>query len=224
MEVKQTVAVFGANGNMGSAITKSIAKGPYRLLLISNDAEKLQKLQSDIVKEFPDTEAEAIQTLIDARWKADIFILAVPYSSEAEIVPEIKDLADGKIVISITNPINKDLTGLVTQPDTSAAEELQKLLPKSKVVKAFNTTFAADFTNPVIDGKQVDCFIAGDDEKSVQTVSELIKTAGFNPIVAGGLQVSRTLENMQLLLMQLGLKYNYNWLAGWKILHTQASS
>ena len=219
MEAKQTVAVFGASGNMGSAITKSIAKGPYRLLLISNDAEKLQKLRADILKESPKAEAEAIQTLINARWKADIFILAVPYYSEAEIVSEIMDLAEGKIVISIANPINKDLTGLVTEPDTSAAEELQKLLPKSKVVKAFNTTFAADFTHPVIDGKQVDSFIAGNDEKSVKTVFEMIKTAGFNPIVAGGLQVSRTLEHMQLLLMQLGLKYNYNWLAGWKILH-----
>jgi NADPH-dependent F420 reductase len=219
MEAKQTVAVFGASGNMGSAITKSIAKGPYRLLLISNDAEKLQKLRADILKESPKAEAEAIQTLINARWKADIFILAVPYYSEAEIVSEIMDLAEGKIVISIANPINKDLTGLVTEPGTSAAEELQKLLPKSKVVKAFNTTFAADFTHPVIDGKQVDSFIAGNDEKSVKTVFEMIKTAGFNPIVAGGLQVSRTLEHMQLLLMQLGLKYNYNWLAGWKILH-----
>lgn len=219
MEAKQTVAIFGASGSMGSAITKSIAKGPYRLLLISNDADKLQKLQSDFLKESPDAEAEVIQALIDARWKADIFILAVPYAAEAEIVAEIKGLAEGKIVISITNPINNDLSGLVTQPGTSAAEELQKLLPQSKVVKAFNTTFAADFTHPVIDGKQVDSFIAGDDEEAVKTVSELVKTAGFNPIVAGGLQVSRTLENMQLLLMQLGLKYDYNWLAGWKILH-----
>ena len=219
MEAKQTVAIFGASGSMGSAITKSIAKGPYRLLLISNDADKLQKLRSDFLKESPDAEAEVIQALIDARWKADIFILAVPYAAEAEIVAEIKDLAEGKIVISITNPINNDLSGLVTQPGTSAAEELQKLLPQSKVVKAFNTTFAADFTHPVIDGKQVDSFIAGDDEEAVKTVSELVKTAGFNPIVAGGLQVSRTLEDMQLLLMQLGLKYDYNWLAGWKILH-----
>jgi 8-hydroxy-5-deazaflavin:NADPH oxidoreductase len=210
MEAKQTVAVFGASGNMGSAISKGIAKGPYRLLLISNDADKLQNLQSDISKELPGADAEVIQTLIDARWKADIFILAVPYEAEADIVDEIKDLAQEKIVISIANPINKDLSGLVTKPGTSAAEELQKLLPGSKVVKAFNTTFA---------GKQVDCFIAGDDEQSVKTVSELIKTVGFNPINAGGLQVSRTLENMQLLLMQLGLKYNYNWLAGWKILH-----
>ena len=135
------------------------------------------------------------------------------------VITKIKDLVEGKIVISIANPINKDLSGLVTKSGTSAAEELQKLLPNSNVVKAFNTTFAADFTHTVIDGKQVDSFIAGDDEQSVKTVSEMIKTVGFNPIIAGGLQVSRTLEHMQLLLMQLGLKYNYNWLAGWKILH-----
>ena len=122
-------------------------------------------------------------------------------------------------MISISNPMNKTHSGLVTAPDSSAAEELQKLLPHSKVVKAFNTTFANDFATPVIAGKQVDSFIAGNDTDAVQTVSELIKTAGFNPIIAGDLSVSRTLENMQLLLIQLGIKYNYNWLSGWKILH-----
>ena len=87
------------------------------------------------------------------------------------------------------------------------------------MVKAFNTTFAADFATPVIDGEQADAFIAGNDTEALETVSELVSTAGFNPIVAGDLSVSRTLENMQLLLIQLGMKYNYNWLAGWKILH-----
>ncbi|NCU04345.1 MAG: NADP oxidoreductase, partial [Chitinophagaceae bacterium] len=48
---------------------------------------------------------------------------------------------------------------------------------------------------------------------------ELVKTAGFNPVLAGNLSVSRTLEAMQLLLIQLTVKNNYNWLAGWKILH-----
>jgi len=128
-------------------------------------------------------------------------------------------VANQKIVISIANPLNETYNGLVTAPDTSAAEELQKLLPDSKVIKAFNTTFAADFSTPLIDGRQVDAFIAGNDEEALQTVSEMVTVAGFNPIIAGDLTVSRTLENMQLLLIQLGMKYNYNWLAGWKILH-----
>ena len=162
---------------------------------------------------------EDIDCSVQATWEADIIIAAVHIEAYKEVAEKIKDMANQKIVISIANPLNETYNGLVTSPDKSAAEELQKLLPNSKVIKAFNTTFAADFSTPVIDGKQVDAFIAGNDEEALQTVSELVSTAGFNPIVAGDLSVSRTLESMQLLLIQLGMKYNYNWLAGWKILH-----
>lgn len=219
MSTKQTIAIIGASGNMGSAISKSLSKGNNRLLLFANEKEKADALVQDIKSSSSAAEVETLECPADASWEADVIILAVPYQAEQEIATRIKEVANQKIVISIANPLNETYNGLVTAPDTSAAEELQKLLPNSKVVKAFNTTFAADFSTPVIDGKQVDAFIAGNDEEALQTVSELVSTAGFNPIVAGGLSVSRTLENMQLLLIQLGMKYNYNWLAGWKILH-----
>ena len=204
---------------MGSAIAKSLARGSYRLLLKGSRQEELDALVKDIQTKNPQAEIDSAVCPTEASWEADIIILAVPYEAEKEIAPKIKDVASQKIVISIANPLNQSYDGLVTDPATSAAEELQKLLPHSKVVKAFNTTFAADFTTPVINGLQADAFIAGNDEESLQTVSELVSTAGFNPIIAGNLSVSGTLERMQLLLIQLGMKYNFNWLAGWKILH-----
>lgn len=219
MSTKQTIAVIGASGNMGSAISKSLSKGSNRILLFDNEKEKVEAVISGIKSSNTSADVEGLGCPADASWEADVIILAVPYQAEREIATRIKDVANQKIVISIANPLNETYNGLVTSSDTSAAEELQKLLPNSKVIKAFNTTFAADFSTPVIDGKQVDAFIAGNDEEALQTVSELVTTAGFNPIVAGDLSVSRTLENMQLLLIQLGMKYNYNWLAGWKILH-----
>lgn len=219
MQTKQTIAIIGATGNMGSAIAKSIANGPYRLLLKANNQEKMDTLVKDIQSQSPKAEVESVICPTEASWEADIIILAVPYEAEKDIAPQIKNVASQKIVISIANPLNQNYDGLVTAPGTSAAEELQKLLPNSKIVKAFNTTFAADFSAPVINGAQVDAFVAGNDEEALQTVSELVATAGFNPIIAGDLSVSRTLENMQLLLIQLGMKNNYNWLAGWKILH-----
>lgn len=219
MRTKQTIAIIGAAGNMGSAISKSLAKGNYRLLLKANKQEELVKLANEIKNSNPAADVETIACPTEASWEADIIILAVPFEAEKEIAEKIKEVANQKIVISIANPLNQTYDGLVTAPGTSAAEELQKLLPDSKVIKSFNTTFAADFATPVIDGKQVDAFIAGNDEDALETVKELVSTAGFNPIVAGNLSVSRTLENMQLLLIQLGMKYNYNWLAGWKILH-----
>ena len=219
MNTKQTIAIIGATGNMGSAIAKSLAKGNYRLLLKSGNAEKLSALVAEIQQTNPDVEVEGMACPKDASWEADIIIPAVPYEAQKEVAEKIKEVANQKIVISIANPLNQTYDGMVTTPDSSAAEELQKLLPHSKVIKAFNTTFAADFATPVIDGKQADAFIAGNDEEAVQTVTELVSTAGFNPLVAGNLSVSGTLERMQLLLIQLGMKYNYNWLAGWKILH-----
>jgi len=219
MQTKQTIAIIGAAGNMGSAIAKSLAKGNYRLLLFTENKNKLKELEKEIKAVHKNADVESIACSYTASWEADIIIAAVPYTAEKEVADKIREVANQKIVISITNPLNETYDGLLTTPDTSAAEELQKLLPNSKVVKAFNTTFAADFSQPIIDGKQTDAFIAGNDADALETVSELVKTAGFNHMIAGDLPVSRTLENMQFLLIRLGMKYNYNWLAGWKILH-----
>lgn len=219
MSTKKTIAIIGASGNMGSAISKSLSKGNYRLLLCSDGQGKVEAVVKDIKSSNPAADVESAECSAQASWEADIIISAVPYAAEKDVAAKIREVANQKIVISIANPLNETYNGLVTAADTSAAEELQILLPNSKVIKAFNTTFAADFTTPVIDGKQVDAFIAGNNEEALQIVSEVVSVAGFNPIVAGDLSVSRTLENMQLLLIQLGMKYNYNWLAGWKILH-----
>lgn len=219
MNTKQTIAIIGATGNMGSGISKKLSNGNYRLLLFANQLSKLQTLEAEILTANSSADIEITACPTEASWEADIIILAVPFFVQQQIAQKIKEVANQKIVISIANPLNETYDGLVTSADSSAAEELQKLLPHSKVIKAFNTVFAADFAQPVIADKQADAFIAGDDQDALRTVSELVVTAGFNPIIAGELKVSRTLENMALLLIQLNIKNNYNWLAGWKILH-----
>ncbi|MDJ1482679.1 NAD(P)-binding domain-containing protein [Cytophagaceae bacterium YF14B1] len=219
MKTKQTIAVIGATGNMGSAISRALSNANYRLLLFAKDQAKLQTLVEEIRKSNVVADIESVDCSVNASWEADIILLAVPYQAEKEIAEKIREVANQKVVVSISNPLNTSFNGMVTEPDTSAAEELQKQLPHSKVVKAFNTTFAADFSTPVIDGKQVDSFIAGNHEEALQTASELVVAAGFYPILAGDLSVSRTLENMALLLIQETIKSNYDWLAGWKVLH-----
>ena len=58
--------------------------------------------------------------------------------------PEYGDQFAGKIVVDITNPVNFQTFDSLTVPaDGSAAAELAAALPSSRVVKAFNTTFAA---------------------------------------------------------------------------------
>jgi NADPH-dependent F420 reductase len=219
MATKKTIAIIGASGNMGSAIAKSLAKGNYRLLLFANHQEKTLQLINEIKQLNPSADIDSMGCPFDASWEADIIIPAVNYKVEKEVAEKIKPVTTQKIVISISNPLNENYDGLVTASDSSAAEELQNYLPDAKVVKAFNTVFAGDFSSPVIAGKQADVFIAGNDGEALKTVGVLVADAGFNPIIAGGLSTSRTLENMTALLIRLNMKYNYNWIGGWKVLH-----
>lgn len=217
--MKTAVAIIGATGKMGSAIAKALAKGPYRLLLFAHQKDKLEKLRKAVLATTPSADIDCVGCPTDASWEADVIIPALPYAAEKEVVEQIRAVATQKVVVSLSNPLNETYDGLLTTPGTSAAEELQKLLPAAKVVKAFNTTYAADFEQPVINGQVVDAFIAGNDAEAIDLVKGLVETAGFNPVVSGDLTTSRTLEAMQLLLIQLTIKNGYNWLAGFKILH-----
>ena len=219
MASKKTIAIIGASGHMGSAIAKNLSKGNYRLLLMGNQQEKVQRLIHEIKKINPSADVDSMGCPFDASWEADVIIAAVHYKVEKELAEKIKQVATQKVVVSISNPLNDKLDGLITAAGTSAAEELQSYLPHSKVVKAFNTIFAGDFSQAVIGGQKVDVFVAGNDEEAIETVSVLVADAGFNPINAGGLSISRILENMTVLLIQLNMTYNYNWVGGWKVLH-----
>ena len=124
MSTKQTIAVIGASGNRGAAISKTLAKGNNRLLLIANEKEKVENLAQYITNNTASAEVEVLECPTDASWEADLIILAVPYQAEKEIAEKIREVSNQKIVISLNNSYN------------SSQEALQNLLPNSKVVKA----------------------------------------------------------------------------------------
>ncbi|MEO6290160.1 MAG: NAD(P)-binding domain-containing protein, partial [Ginsengibacter sp.] len=139
MIIKQTIIIIGATGKVGSAIAKSLSKGNYRLLLNGRDNDKTNQLIIEIKKANPAADIEGIDCSFNGCLEADIIISAVPYAAEKDLAKKIKEVANQKIVISIANPLNENYDGLTATADTSAAEEFQKFLPNSKVVKAFNT-------------------------------------------------------------------------------------
>jgi 8-hydroxy-5-deazaflavin:NADPH oxidoreductase len=219
MKTRQVVAVIGASGKLGSALARTLSKGNYRILLHSSKTHKVECLRNEIKSEYSSADIDIVDDYVEIGWEADAVILAVPYSAEKEVAERMKSVVNQKIIISVSNPLNDRYNGLLTSPGISAAEELQKLLPNSKVIKAFNTVLANDFKQPVIYGPQLDCFIAGNDEDALELVYDMVNTAGFHPVVAGDLSFSRTLESLQLLLFQHTIEKNYKRTAGGKLLH-----
>ncbi|HUH78433.1 MAG TPA: NADPH-dependent F420 reductase [Methanoregula sp.] len=137
-----------------------------------------------------------------ARW-GDVVLLAVPFATVRDAAREIGSLADGKVLVDVTNPLDAQM-GLALGFTTSAAEEIQKLLPKARVVKAFNTVFAANQGSGRIGTEQLTAFIAGDDRGAKETVIRLARDLGFEPVDAGGLKTARHLEPMAAMLIGLG--------------------
>lgn len=213
------VAVIGAYGNMGSVITKNLSKAGNDIYVYGPDAKKLSEFVATVQKEIPTARITKTNDAASATRAAEVIIPAVWYEKQAEIAKDIRKDAAGKIVVNIANPLNKTYDGLATPPNTSAAEEFAKLLPNSKIVKAFNTAFAGDYANPDFGGIRPNIFVASDDEKAADVVSKLVKDAGFDPLYVGKLSASRILEQMTVLLISVTSRYNYNWVAGWRILH-----
>jgi len=215
MATKKTIAVIGATGDMGCAFVKALSNSNYRLLLMSRDKNKVRKLSASLKEKNPVADVEVVECEREACWEADIVLMAVPYEAEKEVAEKIREVTTQKIVIDVSNPLNEKYDRLITAPGTSAAEELQKELPNSKVVKAFNTNFSTDFTPAIKESKQIKTFIAGDDQEAVQTVSEMATAIGFKPVLCGNLSASRNIEQMMLQLIELKTEENYNNIIGW---------
>ena len=196
MALKQTIAIIGADEIVGSAIAKSLSKSDYRLILVSKDHKESDILKSNLLNGGAKAEIETDSCAKEASWEADIILMATPYEAEKEVIEKIKDVAVAKVVISISTPSTRNYKNQAQSPETSAAEELQKLLPYSKVVKTFNTVFARNYITSMISSKNGETFIAGNNSDALEAVSKLVLSAGFIPIVVGDLSVSRRLETL----------------------------
>jgi len=154
--------------------------------------------------------------------EGDIVVLALYFEPAKEVAMHYGDTLSGKTVIEISNPVNMQ-TGdsLEVEPGTSAAEEVARLLPGARVVKAFNTTFAGPLAEGSAKGTQLDVFIASDSEPARNEVAAFVAAAGLRPLQVGALRHARELEGMQLLV--IGLQMNpayetFNWGTALKIL------
>jgi hypothetical protein len=150
-----------------------------------------------------------------AKW-GEIIILAVPHNNANDAIEEIRPYADGKVVIDVMNAIGPKME-LGISCTTSSAEETQKKLPRARVVKAFNTVFAQNQSTGKVGNEQLTAFIAGDNLKAKQTVAQLTRDIGFEPVDCGPLKAARYLEAMGIMIINLAYTYGMGPKIGFKL-------
>jgi NADPH-dependent F420 reductase len=187
-----TVSILGT-GNMGPAIASVVEKGGNTVQLLgSSDSD--QPVTGDIV------------------------VLAVPYPAVSQILAERGEQLAGRVVVDITNPLNFETFDSLTVPaDSSAAAVIAATLPNSKVLKAFNTNFAATLASGTIANQPTTVLIAGDDVEAKTQLTDVVTAGGLRAIDAGALSRARELESIGFLAITLAAAEKISWTGGFPV-------
>lgn len=182
----KTIGFIGA-GHIGSQVARlAVAHGHAVVISNSRGPESLSALVAEL---GPNARAA---TAADAAKAGDIVVVSIPLKSYTQV--PVAPLA-GKIVID-TNNYYPERDGRIPELDsesTTVSELLQRHLPTSKVVKAFNHIYAAQITTdggPKGTANRRGLVIAGDDAGAKATVTALLDQFGFDTADAGPLKDS----------------------------------
>src|SRR3972149_5542688 len=152
------IGIIG-KGNVGTAIGKGLSRKGHEVKFGHRDPKE------------PVADA--------AKW-GEVIILAVPYENVADGAKAKSTFLDGNVPLGVKTPVGDNMN-LAIGFSTSAAEELQKKLPKARAVKAFNTVFAPNQSTGRIGNEQLTLFVAGGDAKDTKTIMQLGRDIGFDP-------------------------------------------
>ena len=185
-----SVTIFG-DGNMGTAIAGVLTAGGATVDHITTAEEGAGKVTGDLV------------------------ILAVYYPALDAIITAYGDQLAGKTVVDITNPLNLEtMDSLAVPADSSAAAELAAALPSSKVLKAFNTTFASTLAAKTVGPNPSTVLIAGDDADAKAELVAAVTAGGVEAVDVGPLSRARELEALGFLQLSLALGEKISWTGG----------
>ena len=180
-------------GNMGQAIAAVAAKGGHAVQLLG---------ESDL--------GTAVT--------GEIVVLAVPYPAVADVIAQRGESLAGRIVVDITNPLDfETFDSLVVPADSSAAAQIAAALPESRVLKAFNTTFAATLAAGTVGPLTTTVLIAGDDVDAKVALAGVFTSGGLDVIDAGSLKRARELEAVGFLQLTLAVNEKVSWTGGFGI-------
>ena len=196
------IGIIGA-GNLGTGLAKRLAANGYYLMLsFSRDSEKLKRTAASL--------GVSAGTPAEAADFGEVIVLATPWKATAAVLMQIRNVTPGRILWDCTNPLKPDMSGLEIGTTTSGGEQVARMAPWAKIVKAI-PPFAEVLhsASTAVNGTKPGVFVCGDDSQARNIVAGLVEQIGGAPIDAGPLTLARYTEAAGMLLVQLA------YLQGW---------
>jgi predicted dinucleotide-binding enzyme len=204
------ISIIGT-GNMARGLATRALAGGHSVSLLGTEAAKAQALADEL-------SGDARAGQVGDPLAGDVVVLAVWYAVVDDVLRRYGDQLNGRVLVDITNPIDVESFEPLVLEAGSGAQEIAAKAPGAKVVKAFNTTFAATLAEGRVGGHPLDVLIASDDAEAKHTLSRIVADAGMRPIDAGPLKRARELEALGYLHMALQQPLETNYASAVKVL------
>jgi predicted dinucleotide-binding enzyme len=193
------VGILGS-GLMGGKLGTIFARAGHEVVFsYARSTDKLKRLARDAHGNA------RVGTPGEAAKQADAVLLAVHWSRIDDVLKQAGDLS-GKVVVTCSLPMDSGNTKLIVANTSSGAEEIAKLVPKARVVSAFETV-PSEVLFGVYEARRKasrpSLVYCGDDESGKAVAAELIRDVGFDAVDAGPLRIARYTEPFALLVAQL---------------------
>lgn len=192
------IGVIGS-GRIGGTVGGLWVKAGYPVLFSSRHPEQLKPLVDGL---GPLARAG---TVAEAVAFGDVLFVAVPYGALPEIGKAHGRGMAGKVVLDATNAYrHRDGAAGEDALANGIGPTTAKYLAGARIVRAFNFTSASDFATRHHQEPRIAIPIAGDDRAALDTASELVRAAGFEPVVIGPLKIADSFAPGGPLFRQVG--------------------
>jgi hypothetical protein len=186
------IGIIGT-GKIGSALAGDFAAGGRDFLLAGRDADAALRIAASA-----GGHAEVV-SVGEAVRRSGVLVIAVWLDDFKQFIAQYGEQLAGKVIVDPTNPVGPDGAGgyrKVIGEQESSGQILAGLLPAgTRLVKAFGTLSAPSLSAAARqEPERAVLFYAADDDAAGDLVADLIRSAGFDPVLVGGLDQSIRLE------------------------------
>jgi len=201
------IAVLGGTGKEGSGLALRWAAAGYDVTLGSRELEKAQRAAAELNTMLGQDLVRGM-TNRDAATQADVVVVTVPYAAHAATIESVKDVAQGKVLVDVTVPLDPQNVRRVKMPAAgSASVEAQQLLGEGvKVVAAFQN-ISAEHLRSLDHEIECDVLVCGNDKDAKQQVIELAQAARIQAWDAGPIENAMVVEGLTSVLINLNIKH-----------------
>jgi len=183
------IGVVGS-GNVGGTLGTLWVKAGHEVMFSSLDIEHDRKLAASI---GPGARAG---TPKEAAAFGEVLFFAVPYAALPGLGRDLTAELKGKIVLDASNPIPRrdgDMANDALAKGTGVASP--EFLPGARIVRGYNEVGYARMRDDAHRaGERLGIPIAGDDAQAMKTAIRLVRDAGHEPVVVGGLARAREFD------------------------------